>query len=49
MLKKKIKDKNNSDEITFYTFKILNAQFSKKISIIICLTSTPGALFCIFF
>jgi hypothetical protein len=27
MLKKEIKDKNNSDKITFYTFKTLNAQF----------------------
>jgi hypothetical protein len=30
MLKKKIKDKNKSDNISFYTFKILNAQFSKE-------------------
>jgi hypothetical protein len=28
--KKEIKDKNNSDKITFYTFKVLNAQFPRK-------------------
>jgi hypothetical protein len=26
-VKKEIKNKNNNDEIIFYTFKILNAQF----------------------
>jgi uncharacterized membrane protein SpoIIM required for sporulation len=31
MLKKEIKDKSNSDKITFYTFKTLNAQFPRKI------------------
>jgi hypothetical protein len=29
--KMKIKDKNNSNKIIFYTFKILNAQFSRTI------------------
>jgi hypothetical protein len=27
---KEIKNKSNNDKITFYTFKILNSQFSKK-------------------
>jgi hypothetical protein len=31
MLKKKIKDKNNSDKITVYTFKTLKTQFPKSI------------------
>jgi hypothetical protein len=30
MLKKEIKDKINSDKITFYTFKTLNAQYSRE-------------------
>jgi hypothetical protein len=30
MLKKEIKDKNNGDKITFYTFKTLNAQFPRE-------------------
>jgi hypothetical protein len=30
MLKKEIKNKNNSDKITFSTFKTLNTQFSRK-------------------
>jgi hypothetical protein len=34
--KKEIKYKSNSDKIIFYIFKTLNAQFSKKKSIIIC-------------
>jgi hypothetical protein len=41
MLKKETKGKSNSDKITFYTFKTLNAQFPRK-------TSAPGALFSIF-
>jgi hypothetical protein len=28
--KREIKDLNNNDKITFYTFKILNAQFSRN-------------------
>jgi prephenate dehydratase len=50
MLRKEIKDKNNSDKITFYTLKALNWMhtFQEKISIIICLPSAPGALFSIF-
>jgi hypothetical protein len=30
MLKKEIKNKSNNDMIIFYTFKTMNAQFSKK-------------------
>jgi hypothetical protein len=30
MLKKEIKNKSNNNKITFYTFKILNAQFPKE-------------------
>jgi Trk-type K+ transport system membrane component len=40
-VKKEIKDKNNSDKIIFYIFKILNVDFFKKKIIIIYLTSAP--------
>jgi hypothetical protein len=45
MLKKEIKDKSNSDKITLYTFKRLNAQFQKKHfhNNWICLANAPEA------
>jgi hypothetical protein len=48
-VKKRNKKKSNNDKIIFYTFKTLNIQFTKKKFIIICLTSTPGTMFSIFF
>jgi hypothetical protein len=49
MLQQETKDTSNNNKITFYTFKILNAQFLRIFFKIIFLTSAPmDALFSVF-